>query len=222
MPLGEMLRINPFETLWHALGRHFKDRRLQQLFGRYATYCGSSPFAAPATLMLVADVEAQGVWRIEGGMAALAAALEAHARKLGVTFHFDRKAERIETEGAMISAVMDAKDVSPPLLVCGGECRQRGSCSRIVSANAAKPKSWHHWQTNAPFRQSLGAPSQKNAACRYRITLFFFSDDYTAEFADLKQGPARDPHGLCLRSGQGSKADIGECACKWCRSSARH
>ena len=26
------------------------DPRLQQLFGRYATYCGSSPFAAPATL----------------------------------------------------------------------------------------------------------------------------------------------------------------------------
>ena len=114
MPLGEMLRINPFENLWHALGRHFRDKRLQQLFGRYATYCGSSPFAAPATLMLVADVEAQGVWRIDGGMAALAAALEAHARKLGVTFHFDRKAERIETDGAKVSAVVDARACATP------------------------------------------------------------------------------------------------------------
>ena len=39
------------------LGRHFHDPRLRQLFGRYATYCGASPWQAPATLMLVAQVE---------------------------------------------------------------------------------------------------------------------------------------------------------------------
>jgi len=55
-----MLRINPFEKMWTALGRHFTDPRLRQLFGRYATYCGSSPFSAPATLMLVAHVERTG------------------------------------------------------------------------------------------------------------------------------------------------------------------
>ena len=60
--------ISPFETLWSALGAHFRDARLRQLFGRYATYCGASPFLAPATLMLVAEVERRGVWRIEGGM----------------------------------------------------------------------------------------------------------------------------------------------------------
>ena len=52
-----------------------RDPRLRQLFGRYATYCGSSPFLAPATLMLVAHVEREGVWIVEGGMARLAEAL---------------------------------------------------------------------------------------------------------------------------------------------------
>ncbi len=56
--LGDMWRISPFSTLWSALGDHFHDPRLRQLFGRYATYCGSSPFDAPATLMLVAHVRA--------------------------------------------------------------------------------------------------------------------------------------------------------------------
>ncbi|MCV4939910.1 hypothetical protein OFC17_34555, partial [Escherichia coli] len=51
-----ILRIRPFATMWRALGSHFRDPRLRQLFGRYATYCGSSPFDAPATLMLVAHV----------------------------------------------------------------------------------------------------------------------------------------------------------------------
>ena len=61
--------------LWRALARHFHDPRLQQLFGRYATYCGSSPCAAPATLMLVAQVELDGVWSVDGGM---------HARRAGL------------------------------------------------------------------------------------------------------------------------------------------
>ena len=96
MPVGDLFKINPFETLWHALGRYFRDPRLRQLFGRYATYCGSSPFKAPATLMLVADVEAQGVWRIEGGMAALAEALHQRAQSSwrGFSFRLRRRAHR--------------------------------------------------------------------------------------------------------------------------------
>ena len=60
--------LGPFATLWRSLGQHFHDPRLQQLFGRYATYCGSSPWSAPATLMLVAQVELDGVWSVRGGM----------------------------------------------------------------------------------------------------------------------------------------------------------
>ena len=73
--LADMWRIAPFSTLWRSLGGYFRDPRLRQLFGRYATYSGSSPFEAPATLMLIADVEHQGVWTIDGGMARLAEAM---------------------------------------------------------------------------------------------------------------------------------------------------
>ncbi|MCB1669676.1 MAG: NAD(P)-binding protein, partial [Pseudomonadales bacterium] len=65
---GQLRNIRPFASLWRALGREFHDPRLQQLFGRYATYMGSSPFSAPATLMLIAHVEQAGVWTVEGGM----------------------------------------------------------------------------------------------------------------------------------------------------------
>ena len=70
--IGALMNIRPYSKLWPVLGEYFKDPRLQQLFGRYATYCGSSPFLAPATLMLVAHVEQEGVWLIEGGMHRLA------------------------------------------------------------------------------------------------------------------------------------------------------
>lgn len=81
--LPALARISPFATLWSALGTHFHDPRLRQLFGRYATYCGSSPFLAPATLMLVAHVEREGVWFVEGGMQRLAEALAGLAQRQG-------------------------------------------------------------------------------------------------------------------------------------------
>ena len=67
-PAASCRRSRRSRRLWSALAQYFHDPRLRQLFGRYATYCGSSPFLAPATLMLVAHVERDGVWSIEGGM----------------------------------------------------------------------------------------------------------------------------------------------------------
>lgn len=87
--LRAMLGTPPWIALWQALGRHFHDPRLRQLFGRYATYVGSSPLAAPATLMLIAHVEQEGVWRVRGGMRNLALALQRLCAGLGVEFRFD-------------------------------------------------------------------------------------------------------------------------------------
>lgn len=104
--LPDMLRISPFATLGSALAQHFEDPRLRQLFGRYATYCGSSPFSAPATLMLVSHVEREGVWAVEGGMHALAEALRDTALRLGARFRFSTHADHIVVERQRVSGVI--------------------------------------------------------------------------------------------------------------------
>lgn len=81
--LRGLAAIQPFTRLDRALARQFRDPRLRQLFGRYATYCGSSPFAAPATLMLVAHVEQDAVWQVDGGLQRLAQQLSAAAQQQG-------------------------------------------------------------------------------------------------------------------------------------------
>jgi 1-hydroxycarotenoid 3,4-desaturase len=204
MPLGQMLQINPFENLWHALGRYFKDPRLRQLFGRYATYCGSSPFKAPATLMLVADIEAAGVWRIAGGMAGLARALENCARKLGVVFHFDCSAERIEMQGSGIQSVIDSNAV-------------QHSCSSVIvnadSAAVAAGLFGHNVRSatkqTAPSDRSLSAITwcveAKSQGVPLQHHTVFFSDDYVKEFADLAHGPAHDPTVYICNQGKGRK-----------------
>ncbi len=103
--LPDLWSIRPFESLWSALGEYFHDPRLRQLFGRYATYCGSSPWQAPATLMLVAHVELDGVWLIDGGMHGLARALERVARARGALFRYGSHVTRLDVRGGAVSAV---------------------------------------------------------------------------------------------------------------------
>ena len=97
--------IGLFNTLWKTLGNYFHDPRLRQLFGRYATYCGSSPYPAPATLMLIADVETQGVWALEGGMYSLVAAIRKLAQDKGVQLMTGKACEEILLKHGKVSGV---------------------------------------------------------------------------------------------------------------------
>ena len=67
LPLS-IARIDPMRSMWTALGGYFEDPALRQLFARYATYVGGSPFATPATYNLIFHIEQAGVWSVDGGM----------------------------------------------------------------------------------------------------------------------------------------------------------
>ena len=103
--LATLASVGPMRSLWHSLGKHFTDPRLRQLFARYATYCGSSPWEAPATLMLIAQVEMDGVWAVQGGMHALAQCLMRLGQARGVRFMFNSECERIELTQGRVSGV---------------------------------------------------------------------------------------------------------------------
>ena len=104
--LPAFVRTEPFATLWASLSRRFADPRLRQLFARYATYCGSSPFRAPATLMLIAHVEREGVWLVDGGMRALARAVADAAAERGAELRFGTGVERIDVERGRVTGVV--------------------------------------------------------------------------------------------------------------------
>ena len=103
--IGAMMSIRPFTSMWTMLGRYFHDPRLRQLFGRYATYCGSSPYLAPATLMLIAHVEQSGVWSVSGGMHHVAQAMAELAAKNGADIRCNSGCAAIEMQGGRVSGV---------------------------------------------------------------------------------------------------------------------
>ncbi len=184
--LDDLWAIRPFETLWHALGRHFRDLRLRQLFGRYATYCGSSPFQAPATLMLIAHVEQDGVWSVTGGMRRLAQALESLARAQGVHVRYGAHVARIETDrGAAAGVALDTGErigadavvvnADPSALALGAF----GAAARRATAAPAR-----HARSLSAMTWSLSAPTDGFPLDRHNV---FFSADYRAEFRDILQ-----------------------------------
>lgn len=104
--LGSLWRTAPMKTMWSAIGEHFRDPRLRQLFGRYATYVGSSPLLAPATLMLIAHVEQDGVWMVNGGMRQVARALQNLAERNGARFRFGENVKEILTSNGHVTGVL--------------------------------------------------------------------------------------------------------------------
>lgn len=151
--LPDLIAARPFQSLWTRLGSYFDDPRLRQLFGRYATYAGGSPFLAPSTLMLIAHVEMQGVWQVTGGMGALARALEAAARRLGVEVRTGARVARVLQTGSRASGVLlaDGSRIAARAVVLNADA---GAVSAgLVGDQAA-------WAVRAPVsrsRRSLSA-----------------------------------------------------------------
>ncbi|RAL22996.1 hypothetical protein DL240_08890 [Lujinxingia litoralis] len=94
--LAKMRAIDPMRTMKAAIDAQIRSPELRDLFYRYATYNGSDPRQAPATLNCIAWVElGLGCYGIEGGMRRLATALFEAAQHQGVRFSFQSPVERI-------------------------------------------------------------------------------------------------------------------------------
>lgn len=88
--------IDAFRTQNTANERFFKDKRVTQLFNRYATYNGSNPYQSPATLNVIPHFEYHfGAFLPKKGMFSIISSLVKLAEDLGVKFHFNKKVEEI-------------------------------------------------------------------------------------------------------------------------------
>lgn len=91
-----LYRLDFFRTMHQSNKALFMDDRLVQLFNRYATYNGSDPFQAPATLNIISHLEFNdGAYFPEGGMYSITNSLYNLALELGVEFHFNANVEKI-------------------------------------------------------------------------------------------------------------------------------
>ena len=184
--------IGLFNSLWKSLGDYFHDPRLRQLFGRYATYCGSSPYQAPATLMLIADVEAQGVWAVKGGMYSLVKAIHKLAQDKGVQFMTGHACKEILIEQGRASGVRlaDGTTIRAQAVIFNGDLAalQTGpdllnpSGKQTLNAKMTPPSAAK--RSLSAMTWSINAKADGFPLLRHNV---FFNQDYRAEFDDIFQ-----------------------------------
>jgi 1-hydroxycarotenoid 3,4-desaturase len=179
--------IDWHRSMWRSLGGFFTDPRLRQLFARYATYYGSSPFAAPGTLNLIAHVEREGVWRVEGGMRQLAVAVQGLAERRGARFRFEAPVAEILVDGGRASGVRlaDGETVHADAVVANVDlwALTDGRMGAAVRDAVRMPS--RRQRSLSAITWSAVAPTRGFTPVHHNVC---FSPDYPAEFRDLAAG----------------------------------
>lgn len=186
----KLYATKPFATLWEELGRVFDDQRLRQLFARYATYCGSSPFEAPATLMLIAHAERAGVWSVRGGMQRLAEGLMQAANGLGAEFCWSTGVTGVATEDQKVTGVVltDGATVDCDAVIFNGDVQALGQGLLGDGVSQAIPRRQEPRSLSAITWAMTGTP--KGVDLEHHTV--FFGSDYADEFGCLF-----DEHRVC-------------------------
>lgn len=99
-------KIDTGRTMHNANQSFFKDEKTVQLFDRYATYNGSNPFLAPATLNIIQHVEyGIGGFIPRGGIRKISSELVKLAEKKGVNFFFNSSVQKILIEKNNVNGI---------------------------------------------------------------------------------------------------------------------
>ena len=195
-----LVGISAFSTMWRELGGYFRDPRLRQLFGRYATYTGCSPFRAPASLMLIAHVEQDGVWLVEGGMHRLAVVLADLAAARGATFRYGTMASEILVRSGRASGVRLASGdaLTADSIVVNGDAAAVAAGLFGRAAAFGAPAMPAAARSLSAVTWSMVAQTRDFPLLRHNV---FFSRDYAAEFDDLARGrlPAEPTVYVCAQ-----------------------
>ena len=178
-------QIDPFRTVHQSVSRFFSDPRLVQLFDRYATYNGSDPFQAPATLNIIPYIEyGLGGYYIKGGIYRLVDALEMVARERGVQIHTSAKVERICQAGKRVNGVqVNGETVDADYVLCGADAVVTHNELIDGHVGVMSPRSYNRLEPSLSGMVFLWGIKRKYPALAHHNIIF--SSDYRAEFRQI-------------------------------------
>jgi len=181
------LKAHPTRTLPQLLARFNPGPELTQFFLRFATYLGANPYRAPAILHNVAWAElGLGVYYPHGGVTGVVRALEALARRLGVTVQVGVTVKRLVVQGDRIGQVVTDHDSYRAEAVVStlDIVRTYELLGRATPLAGREP-------SLSGFVLLLGVEGHTPLLSHHTIS---FAPDYPAEFAALARGqPPQEP-----------------------------
>jgi phytoene desaturase len=179
--LRHLGKVATTRTLADEVERRISDPHLRQIFLRFATYNGSSPYLTPATFNIIPYVEAEfGAWYVRGGMPRISEALAALTRRMGVTFRFDTTATG--WNGRELTA-QDGFSTTADFLICNGDTlTARAGFLAHLFTKKERRKTLAQPLSTSGFILFLGVRGRDPRLGHHNI---FFSDDYPREFEQI-------------------------------------
>ncbi|WP_045689217.1 1-hydroxycarotenoid 3,4-desaturase CrtD [Hymenobacter sp. AT01-02] len=161
-----------------------REPRLVQLFDRFATYNGSDPYQAPATLSLIPHLEhGLGAFYPEGGIYAIAESLVKLASELGVQFRYQEPVVEILTAGPRVTGVRTTQDVYDMSLVVSN-MDVVPTYRRLLPGRPAPERTLRQPRSSSALIFYWGIGRRFSELGVHNI---FFSDDYKREFDAIFQ-----------------------------------
>lgn len=177
-------RLAPFASLHAANARAFADPRAVQLFDRYATYNGSSPYRTPATMRIIPHVEyAYGGYALQGGIVSLPRALEQSARTLGVEFRLGTRVARIRTENGHCAGVEAGGEFHPASLVVSNADVRSTYRTLLQLPQAPAARRYERLEPSSSGLVFLWGVARRFP--QLQVNNIFFGSDYPGEFDAL-------------------------------------
>jgi len=185
----DLAKVASMRSVHGTVQHFFHDPRLRQVFDRYATYNGSSPYHAPAAFCLIPFVEfSTGAWHPRGGMYRIAEALAALAAQVGVTLHLDAPVTAITHRNGKATGVRLASGEAIAADAVISNVDVLTTYEQLLDIDAPGV-----WTMRAALRKREPSYSAFLLLLGTRRTFpdlphhsIFFSENYRAEFADIR------------------------------------
>lgn len=182
-------KIDPFRSMHQTNATFFTDEKTIRFFNRYATYNGSNPYVAPATLNVIPHLEQYfGAYFPVGGMYAITQSLVKLAEELGIQFHYQQKVEEILVEDEEVKGVkVGGEKVSADRVISNMDIwftyrqllKNRKAPERTLKQERSSSALIFYWGVKAEFPEM-------------EVHNIFFSEDYRKEFDAIWQQKAID------------------------------
>lgn len=174
--------LDIFSSLHRVNARFFKSKKIVQLFDRYATYNGSSPYKTSGIMSMIPHLEMYiGSFFPTKGMISISQSLTQLALDQGVHIHLNSKVTSIEHKDGKITGICIGQEmVKSDIVICNMDIY--GAYTQLLSNVKVPKKTLKLEKSSSAIIFYWGMDKQFEQLDLHNI---FFSDNYKKEFQYL-------------------------------------